>query len=131
AIELARKGHKIGVRQGLVLSWVWDKLKRDAATGAIYSKNSKEPLKAGDLWKQPDLASTLDAIAQNGPKGFYEGAVAEKIENAMRAHGGRVTRDDLKGYVAKEREPLRFAYRGFVVYTMPPPSMGGIAFADI
>jgi len=71
------------------------------------------------------------AIGREGRKGFYEGPVAAAIDAAMRAHGGLVGLDDLRGYEARVREPLRFAYRGFTVETMPPPSMGGVAFAEI
>jgi gamma-glutamyltranspeptidase / glutathione hydrolase len=130
AIALAKKGHKLGHRQGQVLAWNWEKLKKDPAARAIYG-HGKDALKEGDLWKQPDLARTLEAIAKGGPKGFYDGPVAEKIDKAMKAHGGMVTLADLRAYEAKMREPLRFSYRGFEVATMPPPSMGGIAFAEI
>ena len=130
AIMLAKKGHKLGLRQGQVLGWTWDKLKKDPAARATFG-HGKEALKTGDLWKQPDLARTLEAIAKQGPKGFYEGPVAEKIEKAMKAHGGLITAADLLAYKAVIREPLRFSYRGFDVATMPPPSMGGIAFAEI
>jgi gamma-glutamyltranspeptidase/glutathione hydrolase len=130
AITLARKGHKLGVRQGQVLGWNWDKLKKDPVSRATYG-HGKEALKTGDVWKQPDLARTLEAIAKDGPKGFYEGPVAEKIDRAMKAHGGLITLADLASYKAVLREPLRFSYRGFDVATMPPPSMGGVAFAEI
>jgi gamma-glutamyltranspeptidase/glutathione hydrolase len=130
AITLAKKGHKLGARQALVLGWQWEKLKKDPTARAIWG-HGKKALKEGELVKQPDLARTLEAIAKDGKKGFYEGAVAAAIDKAMRAHGGLVTADDLRGYEAKIREPLRFSYRGFDVATMPPPSMGGIAFAEI
>jgi gamma-glutamyltranspeptidase / glutathione hydrolase len=130
AIALARKGHRLGARQGLALSWSWDKLKRDPAARAIYGYG-KAPLKEGDVILQPDLARTLEAIAREGDKGFYEGPIAEKIEKAMSGHGGLITAADLRAYQARLRAPLRFAYRGFTVDTMPPPSMGGIAFAEI
>ncbi len=130
AISLAKKGHKLGPRQGQVLGWNWEKLKRDPVARATYG-HGKEALKTGDLWKQPDLARTLESIAKEGAKGFYEGAVAAKIDKAMKAHGGLVTGADLAGYRAVIREPLRFSYRGFDVATMPPPSMGGVAFAEI
>jgi gamma-glutamyltranspeptidase/glutathione hydrolase len=81
--------------------------------------------------RQLDLARTLEAIAKEGPRAFYEGAVAQKIAAAMRAHGGHVTEADLAAYRATLRPPLRFSYRGFSVETMPPPSMGGVAFAQI
>ncbi len=130
AIHLARKGHKLGPRQGQVLAWNWEKLKKDPVSRATYG-HGKEALKTGDVWKQPDLARTLEAIAKNGPKGFYEGPVAEKIDKAMKARGGLITLADLAAYKAVLREPIRFSYRGFDVATMPPPSMGGIAFAEI
>lgn len=130
AITLARKGHKLGPRQGQVLAWTWDKLKKDPVARATYG-HGKEALKTGDVWKQPYLARTLEAIAKGGPKGFYEGPVAEKIEKAMKARGGLITMADLAAYKAVLREPIRFSYRGFDVATMPPPSMGGVAFAEI
>jgi gamma-glutamyltranspeptidase/glutathione hydrolase len=129
AIALA-KGHKVSPRLGMSLSWNWDKLKADPATRAIFGKG-KEPLKQGDMLRQPDLARTLEAIAKDGGRGFYEGAFAEKTEKAMRAGGGLVMAADLRAYKARLREPLRFAYRGFTVDTMPPPSMGGIGLAQI
>jgi gamma-glutamyltranspeptidase/glutathione hydrolase len=130
AIALAKKGHKLGARQALVLSWSWDKLKRDPAARAVWG-HGKGPRKQGDLVVQADLARTLSAVAAHGRAGFYEGRVAAAVDEAMRAHGGLITADDLRGYEAREREPLRFSYRGFEVATMPPPSMGGVAFAEI
>jgi gamma-glutamyltranspeptidase / glutathione hydrolase len=133
AVALARKGHKLGARQALVLSWSWAKLKKDPTARALWSEggHGHEALKQGDLVKLPDLARTLEAIGKDGKKGFYEGWVAAAVDKAMRAHGGLVTAADLAGYEARIREPLRFEYRGFTVDTMPPPSMGGVAFAEI
>jgi gamma-glutamyltranspeptidase/glutathione hydrolase len=130
AIALARKGHALGARQALVLKWSWERLRRDPAARAVWGRG-KDPLAEGERVRQPDLAKTLEAIGRDGRAGFYEGWVASAIDKAMRAHGGLVTVADLKGYEAREREPLRFSYRGFDVATMPPPSMGGIAFAQM
>jgi gamma-glutamyltranspeptidase/glutathione hydrolase len=130
AIELARKGHKLGARQASVLSWNWDKLKHDGPAHAVWG-DGKSPKKQGDLVKQPDLARTLEAIAKEGARGFYAGDVAQKIDRAMRKHGGLITADDLAAYEAKLRAPIVFSYRGFEVTTMPPPSMGGVALAEI
>jgi gamma-glutamyltranspeptidase/glutathione hydrolase len=130
AIELARKGHPLGARQAQVLAWSWEKLKHDAPARAVWG-HGKAPRKQSEIVKQPDLARTLQAIAAEGRRGFYEGRVAAAIDKAMRAHGGLVTEADLRGYEALVREPLRFSYRGFDVATMPPPSMGGVAFAEI
>ena len=131
AIALARKGHKLGARQGMVLGWAWPKLKADPAARAIFGRAGKKPLEQGDLIKQTDLAQTLEAIAKGGEAAFYEGPIAAKIDEAMKKNGGYITADDLRAYKAKIRKPRRFSSRGFTVDTMPPPSMGGVAFADI
>jgi gamma-glutamyltranspeptidase/glutathione hydrolase len=129
SIELA-KSHKLGPRQALSLSWNWGKLKKDPIARGIWGKG-KDPLEAGARVRQPDLAKSLALIAKEGPKAFYEGAIADAIEKAMKKNAGFVTKEDLKAYKPKLRAPLRFSYRGFTVDTMPPPSMGGIAFAEI
>ncbi len=130
AIRLAKKGHPLGHRAALALSWQWDKLKADPAARAIFGKG-KKPLAEGDHLVQPDLARTLEAIAKKGNAGFYEGEVADRIAAAMKKNGGDLTKEDLAGYAPKIRKPLAFDYRGFTVETMPPPSMGGIALAEI
>ncbi|MBK8256441.1 MAG: gamma-glutamyltransferase [Polyangiaceae bacterium] len=129
SIELA-KSHKLGARQALALSWAWKRLKRDPLARAIWGKGDK-PLEQGARVKQPDLAKTLALLSKEGPKAFYEGAIADAIDAAMQKNGGYVRKSDLKAYTAKLRTPLRFSYRGFTVDTMPPPSMGGVAFAEI
>jgi gamma-glutamyltranspeptidase/glutathione hydrolase len=130
AIELAKKGHALGQRQAQVLAWSWDKLRKDPASRAVWGRG-KAAHKQGTVVRQPELAKTLEAVAREGKKGFYEGPVAAAIDRAMKAHGGLIAAADLAAYEAKWREPLRFGYRGFDVFTMPPPSMGGITFAGI
>ena len=88
-------------------------------------------LKAGDLWRQPDLAAVLTRLQKNGPREFYEGATAKLIADAMAKNGGNLTLADLKGYTAIERKPLRGSYRGYEIVTMPPPSSGGIALLQM
>jgi gamma-glutamyltranspeptidase/glutathione hydrolase len=130
AIELAKKGHRLGKRQAATLSWNWDKLRRDPAARAIWG-HGKEHLGQGDRVRQPDLGRVLEAIAKEGPRVFYEGWIAQAIDGAMKKGGGYVTLADLAAYRAKLRAPLRFSYRGFSVDTAGPPSMGGVAFAQI
>jgi gamma-glutamyltranspeptidase/glutathione hydrolase len=89
------------------------------------------PYEMGDLLQQPELAKTLERIARDGPAGFYEGQVAKAIEEEMKAHGGLVTREDLKGYRARRRAPLRGTYRGFEIVTMPPPTSGGVVLLEM
>lgn len=131
AIRLAKKGHKLSPRAALSLKLQWSKLKLDPVGREVFGKaNGKQPLEAGDRVVQRDLAKTLEAIAKQGNAGFYEGAVADAIDAAMKKNGGLVTKADLASYRVKVREPLRFTYRGFTIDTMPPPSMGGIAMAE-
>ncbi|MDI1431868.1 gamma-glutamyltransferase [Polyangium sorediatum] len=130
AIELAKKGHALGPRQALTLAWAWNKLEHDPAARAIWGKG-KKPLAEGERVRQPDLARTLESIAKEGPRAFYEGFFARTIDEWMKKGGGYVTAKDMADYRAKLRAPLRFSYRGFSVETAPPPSMGGVAFAQI
>ena len=82
-------------------------------------------LKEGDRLIQPDLAATLSAIAEQGPRGFYEGPVAERLAKAVSDAGGIMTVDDLKSYEAVIRSPVRGNYRGYDIVSMPLPSSGG------
>ena len=94
-------------------------------------QNSGAFWKAGDLWRQPELAATFARLQKNGPREFYEGETAQKIAAAMKANGGTIALGDLKDYRAIVREPLRGSYRGYAIVTMPPPSSGGIALLQM
>jgi gamma-glutamyltranspeptidase/glutathione hydrolase len=133
ALALARDGHPYGPRQALVLGWYWDTLKKDPVLRAIFGRGpgKEKPITAGQVLKQPALAATLRAIAEQGPDGFYRGEVAARIARAMKARGGLVAEEDLGVYQAKLRVPLGIDYHGFRVLTMPPPSMGGIALVSM
>ena len=85
----------------------------------------------GENFKQTDLANTLFRISLYGKKDFYEGKTAQNIIKCMNRTGGIITAEDLKNYEAIEREPIEFEYKGYRIYTMPPPSSGGIALAGI
>ena len=84
----------------------------------------------GELFKQPELARTLDRIAKN-PDEFYHGALARELAAAIHQGGGLVTAADLAAYEVKEREPIRGSYRGFDIISAPPPSSGGVALVEI
>ena len=85
----------------------------------------------GEVWRQPELAATFARMQRLGPREFYEGRTARLIAADMRAHDGLITLEDLKGYVAKERVPVRTTYRGFEVISMPPPSSGGAVLIEM
>jgi gamma-glutamyltranspeptidase/glutathione hydrolase len=107
-----------------------DALGRYPATAATFLRNGRAP-RVGERLVQPDLASTLGRIAAEGPDGFYQGETAELIAAEMRRGGGIMTLEDLDSYSAVWREPIVFEYRGSTVVSMPPPSSGGVAMAEI
>ncbi|MBK9383983.1 MAG: gamma-glutamyltransferase [Planctomycetes bacterium] len=84
-----------------------------------------QPLAPGALLRQPELARSLQAIAERGRDGFYRGEVAAAIVREMERGGGLLTAADLEGYRALWREPLMRRYRGHEIWSMPPPSSGG------
>nr|WP_298143587.1 gamma-glutamyltransferase [uncultured Pseudomonas sp.] len=88
-------------------------------------------MKPGELHRQPELAKTLERIADQGPQDFYNGKTAELLVAQMQRDGGLITREDLKGYSAKWREPMRVDWQGNTLYTAPLPSSGGIALAQL
>ncbi|UTH74686.1 gamma-glutamyltransferase [Chromobacterium sp. IIBBL 290-4] len=88
-------------------------------------------LKSGANFLQPELAATLQRIAQYGAHDFYEGKTAKLLVEEMRRDNGLISAEDLKGYRAQWREPIRIDWRGNAIYTAPPPSSGGIALAQL
>ncbi|GJD49112.1 Glutathione hydrolase proenzyme [Methylobacterium crusticola] len=130
AEALAREG--IAVDEDLA-----DSLPRAAArlgawpsTRAVFF-NGTRPFGWGERLVQPDLAATLRAIQAGGPDAFYQGPVAERIADAVRAAGGVMTPADLAGYRVAVRRPVRGSYRGYDVVAMPPPSSGGVHLIEI
>lgn len=101
-----------------------DYLSQYSETKRIYLNGGKY-YKEGEIFRQPDLAATFARLQRVGPNEFYEGQTARMIVDDMKAHNGLMTLADLRGYVAKERQPLRAKYRGYEVISMPPPSSGG------
>ncbi len=85
----------------------------------------------GDTLRQAELADTLAAIAQGGPRAFYQGPIAEKISAAVRAAGGVMTGNDLAAYQPIERAPLLGSYRNHPIIAMPPSSSGGVILLEM
>lgn len=102
-----------------------------ASSAAFYQKPDGSAYVEGDVWTQPALAKTLDAIAQGGPRAFYEGPIAETMAAENAAAGGIWQASDLAAYQAIMRDPIAFEYRGHEVITMPPPSAGGVVLRQI
>lgn len=101
------------------------------ATEKIFFKADGSFYEPGDLFVQPDLAKTLKLIAQEGPKAFYEGPIADMIAKQMETHGGLMTKEDLANYQIAIREPIHGTYRGFDIFSMCPPSSGGVHIVQI
>ena len=130
AIALARDGFIVSDGLARSLKGVLPAMQAYPASVAQFSKHGT-PYEAGDTLAQSDLARTLDRIARLGPAGFYEGETARAIETEMAAHGGLITRADLKNYKAVPRTPVRGAYRGYEIISAPPPSSGGVALIEM
>jgi gamma-glutamyltranspeptidase/glutathione hydrolase len=126
ALTLADEGFPMSDALARSLAGVLPAMAAYPASVAQFSKDG-EPYRAGETFRQPDLARTLARIAERGPAGFYEGETAELIEREMAAHGGLMTQADLAAYRAVRRTPLTGTYRGYDIISMPPISSGGAA----
>jgi gamma-glutamyltranspeptidase/glutathione hydrolase len=105
-------------------------LEQYAETKRIYLK-SGQFYHEGELFRQPELAATFARLQRFGPNEFYEGETARLIVADMKRNNGLMTMDDLRGYVAKERTPVRGNYRGYEIISMPPPSSGGAVLIEM
>jgi gamma-glutamyltranspeptidase/glutathione hydrolase len=132
AVKLARDGFPLDAATARSLNSVVRSSKADthAELRRVFGKPKGE-WKAGDLLTQPDLARTLERIAERRADGFYTGETADLIAAEMQRGGGLVTKDDLAGYRAKERQPLHGTYRGYDVYSVPPSSSGGTCLIEM
>lgn len=130
AIALARDGFLVSDGLARSLAGVLPQMQMYPTSVAQFSKNGI-PYAVGDLLKQPALASSLQRIANQGPAGFYEGPTAEAFEREMQAHGGLITREDLRRYTAVRRAPVQGTYRGYEIIAMPPPTSGGVALIEM
>ena len=126
AVQLARDGIPVDgdLLDSLLLSG--PRLQRWPSTAQIFSKPDGSEWSAGDRLVQADLAASLEAIGREGARAFYVGPMADAIVAAVRDAGGQMTRRDLEDYQPIIRAPVRGAYRGYEIVSMPPPSSGGV-----
>ncbi|MFK7812215.1 MAG: gamma-glutamyltransferase [Maribacter sp.] len=97
-----------------------------------YFRNEKGLIvQPGEVWKQTELGETLTLIRDKGRDGFYKGKTAKKIANWMKKNDGIITKKDLAKYEAVERKPIKGSYKGYDIYSMPPPSSGGVALIEM
>jgi gamma-glutamyltranspeptidase/glutathione hydrolase len=130
AIDLARDGVLVTDDSADTLPDWHRRLARWPSAAKIFSRADGTSLREGDSLIQTDLAATLSAIATQGPRGFYEGPVAEKLIKAISDAGGIMTLDDLKSYQPVIRAPVRGSYRGYDIVSMPQPSSGGVVLLE-
>src|SRR5262249_20430168 len=138
AIELARDGFVVTDDTADTLPDMYRRMARWSNSAKDSAKNSAKAfspddgaaLREGERLVQPDFGATLSAIAEQGPRGFYEGPVAERLAKAVRDAGGIMTTDDLKSYQAVRRVPMRGNYRGYDIVSMPLPSSGGTVLLE-
>ena len=127
AIRLAREGFPLAWEDAEDLKD--EDLAKFSESKRIFQRDGKY-YHTGDIFKQPELARTLERIAKN-PDDFYHGAMARELAAAVQKGGGLITAADLAQYEIKEREPIRGTYRGYDILSAPPPSSGGTALVEI
>jgi gamma-glutamyltranspeptidase / glutathione hydrolase len=130
AIRLAREGFPVSYYLSQSLKKHQKLLSKFTASNRIFLRNGNL-YQPGEIFQQPDLARTLERIAQHGPNAFYMGPVAAFIMAAMSQYGGIISRQDLSQYRAKVREPLVGKFRGYEILAPPPPSSGGVALIEM
>ncbi len=130
SIDLAQNGFVVADDMADTLSDMYRRMSRWPNPAKALSRDDGAQLREGDRLVQADLAATLTAIADQGPGGFYEGPVAEKLAAAVGKAGGIMTVDDLKSYQAVIRTPVRGSYRGYDIVSMPLPSSGGTVLLE-
>ncbi|MGN6222775.1 gamma-glutamyltransferase [Pseudoxanthomonas sp.] len=130
AIRIAREGFPVYGRLARGYASRREVMERYPGTRAVFLADG-DPPKEGEILKQPDLARTLQLLAERGHDGFYKGEIAGKLLKGVKAEGGRWTAAELAAYQVREREPLKFKYRDWQITTAPPPSSGGVAVAQM
>ena len=126
AIELAEKGFPMDSELRRSLRSVEDQMKESTASMKIFYKLGGATYDEGEVFRQEDLEWSLRQIAEHGPDAFYKGKIAEKIVRHMTKEGGLITLEDLASYTPVIREPVHGTYRGYDIYSMAPPSSGGV-----
>lgn len=126
AVKLAKEGFVVPEKLGGGMLSTLEQYEGKTNFGKYFGK-----LKSGEIYKQPELAATLQRIADNGRDEFYQGKTADLIVAEMERGNGLITRDDLAAYEAEWREPLSADWRGYKILSAPPPSSGGFALIQL
>ncbi|MGB5074790.1 MAG: gamma-glutamyltransferase [Bacteroidota bacterium] len=130
AISLAKDGFPLHPRLAKGFQIYEKEFKRYPSTFQIFAPDGRLPKKS-DIWRQPELAETLQRISDAGRDGFYAGETARRFAKAMQQDGGIITEKDLAEYHAIERRPLHGKYMRYDILSMPPSSSGGLALLQM
>jgi len=131
SVELARNGFPLSYSMARDFASLQNDFRTYPASANVFLREDGSLYDQGELWRQPDLARTLQRIGEDGKDGFYRGETARLLAADMKKNGGLVTEEDLATYSAVEREPVRGTYRGYEVISMCPPSSGGTALIEM
>lgn len=130
AIRMAREGFAVDEHYRRMATFRLDVLKASPAAARQFLKDDAVP-PSGFVIRQPDLAATLQAVADQGWPGFYAGDLAQRLVRAVRKHGGIWTEKDLQDYEVVERQPVIGRYHGWRVVSAAPPSSGGVVLLEM
>lgn len=122
AIKLADEGFTVDEKISKIVDDVKGRLAKYPASAQLFLPGGVPPA-IGTRWRDPELAEVLKRVAEQGPKGFYEGPTADLIAAEMKANDGLLAIDDLKAYRAKWRTPIQSFYKEYSAGTMPREQM--------
>ncbi|MGB8472654.1 MAG: gamma-glutamyltransferase [Candidatus Acidiferrum sp.] len=123
AIRTAQDGYPVPEWVAAYWATEVEYLRKDEAAAGLYLPGDRAP-RVGDVFKNPELAASLEEIAEHGRDAFYKGEISKKILEAMKRHGGTMTAADMAGFSAEWVEPISTTYRDWTVYEMPPNGQG-------
>ena len=131
AIRLAKDGFVLDDDLAADLQGSTEDFRKHAGSARVFIKRDGSPYQQGDRFRQPELAKTLELIAAKGRDGFYAGKTADLLVAEMKRGGGLISAKDLADYRSVWREPVSGTYRGYGVYSMAPPSSGGVLLVQM
>jgi len=129
AIKLAKDGYVLQPGDVRILDTSTDYFKLYPNVAATFLDHG-QPSKAGQVLKQPQLAHTLEQIAEGGTQAFYDGPIAAAVVKASQANHGLLTLKDFNAYTVQWEKPIECGYHGYMIYSAPPPSSGGTTICE-
>lgn len=130
AIKLAAEGYRVTAFDAEWFAKYASDFREQPTVAAIFLKQGY-PYKRSQQLIQPDLAHSLQLIAQQGPRAFYQGPIAQAIVKASEAQGGLLTMADFANYTVEELTPIYCQYRGYSIISAAPPSSGGVTLCEM